>query len=119
MFPGGVNPKQMQTMMKRMGIKMEEIDAEEVIIKCADKELVIKNPGVSKIVMQGQVSFQITGTETTRELTEDQEEEVALEINEDDVKMVSEQAGVSESEAKAALEKTGGDIAEAIMNLKS
>jgi len=29
MFPGAINPKQMQTMMKRMGIKMEEIDAEE------------------------------------------------------------------------------------------
>ena len=31
--------------------------------------------------------------------------------------MVSEQSGVSRDEAKSALEKTSGDIAEAIVNL--
>jgi len=115
MFPGGMNPKQMKTMMKRMGIRMDEIDAEEVIIRCSDKEIVITNPNVAKIVMQGQASFQITGNEETREI---QEEEVAIEIDEDDVTMVAEQTGASEEEARAALEKTGGDIAEAIMNIK-
>ncbi len=119
MFPGGVNPKQMQTMMKRMGIKMEEIDAEEVIIKCSDKDIVITNPSVAKVVMQGQASFQITGQEHTREITPEGEEDVSVEISEDDVKMVAEQTGVSEDAAREALEKTGGDIAEAIMNLKS
>ena len=115
MFPGAINPKQMQTMMKRMGIKMEEIDAEEVIIRCSDREIVITNPGVAKVVMQGQASFQITGQEHTREI---EEEEVSIEIDDDDVKMVAEQAGASEDEARAALEETGGDIAEAIMKIK-
>lgn len=115
MFPGGMNPKQMKMMMKRMGVKMDEIDAEEVIIKCADKEIVITDPGVAKIVMQGQVSFQITGKEETREI---QEEEVELEIDDDDVNMVVEQTGVNEEKARAALEETGGDIAEAIMKIK-
>jgi nascent polypeptide-associated complex subunit alpha len=119
MFPGGVNPKQMQTMMKRMGIKMEEIDAEEVIIKCSDKEIVITNPSVAKVVMQGQASFQITGQEHTREIKPEEEEDVAIEISEDDVDMVAEQTGVSKEKAKEALEKSGGDIAEAIINLKS
>ena len=119
MFPGGVNPKQMQTMMKRMGIKMEEIDAEEVIIKCSDKEIVITNPSVAKVVMQGQASFQITGQEHTREIkAAEEEEDIAIEISEDDVDMVAEQTGVSKEKAKEALEKTGGDIAEAIMNIK-
>jgi len=115
MFPGAINPKQMQTMMKRMGIKMEEIDAEEVIIRCSDREIVITNPGVAKVVMQGQASFQITGQEHTREI---EEAEVSIEIDDDDVKMVAEQAGTSEDEARAALEETGGDIAEAIMKIK-
>ena len=101
MFPGAINPKQMQTMMKRMGIKMEEIDAEEVIIRCSDREIVITNPGVAKVVMQGQASFQITGQEHTREI---EEAEVSIEIDDDDVKMVAEQAGTSEDEARAALE---------------
>lgn len=33
--------------------------------------------------------------------------------------MVAEQTGVSEDEARAALEETGGDIAKAVMNIKS
>ena len=33
MFPGGVNPKQMAQMMKRMGIKNEELEAKRVVIE--------------------------------------------------------------------------------------
>ena len=36
----------------------------------------------------------------------------------DDVKLVMEQTGKSEKEARKALEETKGDIAEAIMKLK-
>ena len=53
MFPG-MNPREMQKAMKRLGIKQEEIDAEEVIIKTAGKSLVIKNPHVSRVNMMGQ-----------------------------------------------------------------
>ena len=53
MFPG-MNPREVQKAMKRMGIKQEEIDAELVIIKTADKDLVIKNPHVTKVNMMGQ-----------------------------------------------------------------
>ncbi|PKP54510.1 MAG: nascent polypeptide-associated complex protein [Candidatus Altiarchaeales archaeon HGW-Altiarchaeales-3] len=115
MFPGGMNPKQMKTMMKRMGIKMDEIDANEVIIRCDDKEIVITDPAVSRINMQGQISFQISGNEEEREI---EEEEVEPEIDEDDVKMVAEQTGIGMDEAREALEDAGGDIAEAIMNIK-
>ena len=34
---GGLDPKKMQGMMKKLGIKQEEIDAQEVTIKTADK----------------------------------------------------------------------------------
>ncbi|MBL7147957.1 MAG: nascent polypeptide-associated complex protein [Nanoarchaeota archaeon] len=105
MFPG-INPKQMQKVMQQMGIKQEEIDAKEVIIKLEDKNLVIKNPSVSKINMKGHETFQITG---------DISEESGS--NEEDIKTVVEQTGCSEEEAKESLEKYD-DIAEAIMNLK-
>jgi len=104
MFPG-INPKQMQNAMKKMGIKQDELDAEEVIIKLKDKNLVIKNPSVSKINMQGHETFQITG---------DVSEESS---NEEDIKTVMDQTECSEEEAKSALEKYD-DIAEAILNLK-
>jgi len=112
MLPGKINPKQMEKMMKRMGIKVDEIDAQQVVIKCADKDIIIDNPQVVKTNMHGTQSFQITGN------VREESGEVKLAINLDDVKMVAEQAKVSEAKAREALEKSGGDIAQAIMDLK-
>lgn len=105
MFPG-LNPKDLQKAMKKMGIKQEEIDAREVIIKTNSKDLIIKNPKVVKVNMMGQESLQVTG---------DIEE---AGISEEDIKTVADQANVSKEKAKAALEKHNGDLAAAILELK-
>lgn len=94
----------MQAMMRQMGIKQEDIEASRVIIECADKRIVIEQPSVAKITMQGQISWQISG--------EVHETEVG--VKEEDVQLVMDQAGVSKDEAHAALEKHGGDLAQAI-----
>lgn len=107
-----INPRQMKQAMKRMGIHMDEINAESVVIKCADKDIIIENPQVVKTVMQGQTMFQISGN------VKEQTGEVKVEISDEDVKMVAEQANVSEEKAKIALEESMGDIAGAIMKLK-
>ncbi|MFH1209852.1 MAG: nascent polypeptide-associated complex protein [archaeon] len=104
MFPG-MNQAMMKQAMKKMGIKQEELDANEVIIKLKDKNLVIKNPSVTKINMQGQESFQITG---------DVEEKES--VNEEDIKTVIEQTRCNRKEAIDALKKYD-DIAEAIISL--
>ena len=109
MFPG-MNPKMIQQAMKKMGMKQEEIDAEEVIIKGKNKTLIIKQPSVQKINMMGQDSFQITGN--VHEVQE------STEISEDDIKTVMEQAKVSESKAREALENNNGDLAAEIISLK-
>lgn len=111
MMPG-MNPKQMKSMMKQMGMQMVEIDASEVVIKCADKEIVITNPQVSKVKAMGQETFQIVGTVSERSLA------IAEKFTEDDVKMVAGQAEVSLDDARTALEETDGDIAEAIMKVQ-
>lgn len=103
---GGVDPKKMQAMMKQMGIKQEEIDALRVIIEKEDGRIVIENPAVTKIVMQGQESWQVVGEARVEEEG----------ISQEDINLVMEKTGKSEEEAKAALEKTG-DIAEAILSL--
>jgi nascent polypeptide-associated complex subunit alpha len=105
MMPG-MNPRQMNKMMQKMGIKQDEIDASEVIIKTPGKNLVIKNPSVTKVDMMGQKTFQIIG-----EVTEESP------ISEEDINTVVEQANVSKEDAKNELEKTNGDLAEAIVNL--
>ncbi len=109
MFPGlgKINPKQMQAMMKQFGIKTEEINAKRVIFELEDKKLVIEEPQVSAMIVQGQKTYTVIGKETTEES-----------VPEQDIKMVSEQAKCSPAEAKKALEETNGNIAEAIIKLK-
>jgi len=103
-----INPKMMEKAMKQLGIKSEEIEAEEVIIKTADKDLVITNPQITKVNMGGQESFQITGN---------LEERSKEKFSEEDIKLIVEQTGCSGEEAAEALKETG-DIAAAIMKLK-
>ena len=112
MLPG-MNPREMQKAMKRLGIKQEEIDAELVIIKTADKDLVIKNPHVSKVNMMGQETFQIVGD------VAEVDKDVSTEINEDDLETVMEQTSCSKEQALEALEESKGNLAEAILSLQN
>lgn len=118
MVPGGLNPKQMKVMMKRMGVKMDEIDAEKVIIKCAGKDIVIENPQVVKTTVSGQEMFQVSGEVREERGSMEMSKESEVEVSEEDVKMVADQAKVSEDDALKALEESKGDIAAAIMALK-
>lgn len=111
MIPG-IDPRMMKQAMKRMGIQQQDIDATEVIIKTPDKEIVITEPQVAKINMMGQETFQVSGNIHERERTSE------VEISDDDIKTVMGQAKVSKEKAKAALEETNGDIAEAILKLQ-
>ncbi|MEK6913067.1 MAG: nascent polypeptide-associated complex protein [Nanoarchaeota archaeon] len=103
-----INPKQMQAMMKQMGINQQDIPSPRVIIEKDDGgKIVINNPSVIKIKMGGQESFQITG---------DVSEETSEDFSEEDIKTIIEKTGCSKAEAKKALEETG-DLADAIMKL--
>ena len=112
MLPG-MNPREMQKAMKRLGIKQEEIDAEVVIIKTADKDLVIKNPQVSKINMMGQETIQVIGSIT--EVVRDAKDWVT----EDDISTVMDQTNCTKEEAVEALEESSGNLAEAILKLQN
>lgn len=104
---GGMDPKKMQAMMRQMGIKQDDIEATRVIIECPDSRIVIEQPSVQKITMQGQTSWQITGTA----------HEDAPGVREEDVTLLADQAGVSSEKAREALEKHNGDLAEALASL--
>ena len=106
---GGINPKKMQSMLNKMGIKQEEVEANRVILEREDGNIVIENPQVMKVVMQGQETWQIVG---------DVKEESDMDkISEEDVSLVAEKTGKSHEEAKNALDSADGDIAAAIMKL--
>ncbi len=112
MMPG-LNPRKMQQMMKQMGIQQVDIPATEVIIRTANKEIVITSPSVAKVNMMGQQTFQISGEIEERSLS------TTPDISEEDVQAVMDQAGVNETTARKAIEKHHGDLAEAILDLTS
>jgi nascent polypeptide-associated complex subunit alpha len=108
MLPG-MNPRDLAKAMKRLGIQQDELEAHEVVIKLADKELVFSDPHVAKVNAMGQVSFQITGA------YEERAKEIP--ITEEDVKTVMAQANVDRERALAAVRKQHGDLAAAILEL--
>ncbi len=111
MIPG-MNPRKMQQMMRQMGIQQVDIHATEVIIKTAEKDLIIRNPSVQKVNMMGQETLQVTGT------IEELERDSIPEISEEDIQTVMDQTGKDYETVKSAIELHKGDLAETIMNLQ-
>jgi len=103
-----MNPKQLEGMLKQMGMKMENISATQVVIKSDNGDITINNPQVVKTTMKGQVVYQVSGN--ADEAT----------FSEEDVKLVMEQSGVKDEEkVKKSLQESNGEVVEAIMKLKS
>ena len=130
-----MNPRKMKQMMKQMGIDVTELDAEEVVIRTADEELVFSDVQVTRMDAQGQETYQVVGEPEVREAgsgstagaveagVEDEagadadvDDEAA--IPEDDVELVATRAGVSKGDAREALEAEDGDLAAAIARLE-
>jgi nascent polypeptide-associated complex subunit alpha len=109
MLPG-INPKKMQSMMKQMGISQEEIDASKVIIETESKNIIIENPAVIKINMQGQESFQITGEVSEQEISDSN-------TYKNDIQTIIEKTKCSKEEAEKSLKESNNDLTEAILNL--
>ena len=126
---GGLNPRKMKQMMEQMGIDMEDIDAEEVIIRTDEEELVFTDAEVQLMEAQGQKTYQIVGEPESRALGSgdsggesedgsDDSGESAGAVDDQDVEIVAQRAGVSESEAREALEANDGDLAAAVSQLE-
>ncbi len=141
----GMN-RQMRRRMQQQGVEgMEEITSTRVIIQTGEEsDLVIENPQVIKVNQQGMEVYQIIGSansvpansfgqpgssvipasEEYDESYEDQPEQTGgsdlnVEITEQDIQLVAMQTGVSSEIAENALKESNGDLARAILNLKT
>lgn len=131
MLPGGArNERQMQMMMRRLGMKTEPVDGvEEVIVRTRDKEHVFRAPEVTILTVQGVRTYQVVGDPTIRPRTADATPSAGAGTPaapppssgppDEDVQLVMEQAGVERDEAIGALEAVHGEPAEAILRLLS
>jgi nascent polypeptide-associated complex subunit alpha len=103
-------------MMQKMGMKVDEVPAvSAVIIKTAGREIVIEEPNVTLVTVQGQAMYQIAGGRVSESSTETPIQTAPLES---DVQLVAQQTGRSLEEARKALAEAGGDLAKAILTLK-
>ena len=95
--------------MKQMGMSQETVDASKVTIEKTDgKKIVFSNPSVTKMNIQGQEMFQISGN--GEESTED-------DFSDEDVKTVMEKTKCTKKDAVSALKVSDGNLAEAIISL--
>jgi nascent polypeptide-associated complex subunit alpha len=124
---GGLNPRKMKQMMEQMGIDMDDIDAEEVIIRTPNEELYFDDAEVQLMEAQGQKTYQVVGEPNTRELegetgagSEASEDEAADSggVPAEDVELVAMRADVGEDTAREALEAADGDLAAAVERLE-
>ena len=98
--------------MKKLGMQVEQIEnVQSIVIKTPTGNWVFDAAEVTAMTMQGVTTYQVTGSPRF--------EEAAVEIPDEDVTMVAEQAQVTKEKAKEALVATRGDIAEAIVKLSS
>jgi len=119
---GGLNPSKMKQMMEQMGIDIEEIDAEEVVIKTPDEELVFSDAEVQLMDAQGQETYQVVGSPESRErgASGGSESDSGADegIPQDDIDLVAQRTGAGEDAAREALEETDGDLAAAVERLE-
>ncbi|MFC4436745.1 MULTISPECIES: nascent polypeptide-associated complex protein [Natrialbaceae] len=124
---GGMNPRKMEQMMEQMGIDVEDVEAEEVIIRTDEFDLVFDDAEVTKMDARGQETYQIIGSPEQVESgaaggaaagDAGADEESGSSIPDDDVEIVATRTGVSEGEAREALEDNDGDLAAAVEDLE-
>ncbi len=95
-----------------MGMQVQQLeDVTRVIMETPSKRIVIDDPEVATVTVQGQTVYQVGGGSL-------REESVGEQSSADDAKLVASQAGVSLEEAAEALKRSGGDLAQAIVLLK-
>ena len=112
-----ISSRNAKRMMQRMGMNMGEMpDVKEVIFRTSDKEIVVENPQVAVLDMQGQKIFQVTGEVNERAL---ETQTAKVTIPEEDAQLVADQTGKSMEDAKRALEASEGDLAKAILLLQT
>ena len=122
-LPGG-SPRDLARALRRMGVRMEELDAERVVVELRDGRVLEVNPPAAVMVLRvkGQPPMLYVIGEPREVEAKPAEEEAGeaggVEVSEEDVMLVAEQAGVSPEEARRALIEAGGDIAAAILKLK-
>ena len=117
-----MNPREQKRLMQRMGMNMDSVpDVQQVIIKTSGKDIVIDEPEVAILEVQGQKMYQVIGGQVSEQAPSQRQTAKAAQpaFSEEDVRLVADQTGKSLEKAKEALAECQGDLAKAILLLQS
>ncbi len=114
---GGLNPRKMKKMMEQMGIELEELEVEDVVMTLLGGEkLIFKEVEVTKMEARGQKTYQVVGDPEVE--GGDRAADNVMRISNEDIEIVMQKSGVDEETARKSIEATEGDLATAIYRLK-
>ena len=115
-----MNPREQKRMMQRMGMNMDSVpDVQQVIIRTNTKDIVIDEPEVAILQVQGQKMYQVIGGQVSEQAPSKRQVAAQPTFSEEDIRLVADQTGKSLEKAKEALEECQGDLAKAILLLQS
>ncbi|MBI2233397.1 MAG: nascent polypeptide-associated complex protein [Candidatus Aenigmarchaeota archaeon] len=103
----GNDPKKIQQMMKKLNLNVRQIEADTVIIKAKDKEIIINKPEIMIADMMGKEVYQITGEVYEK-----------TPVDESDISLVMEKTGKDRNTVVRKLEELDNDLAKTIRELK-
>lgn len=116
-----LNPRDLERYLKRMGIKMEEVDAAYVEIGLKNGDVLrIEGPAVALLKLPNKMLvYQIQTQESSVKLQKRQQQtaEAGYTPTDEDINLVMEQTGATREEAEQALRETKGDLVQAVMSL--
>ena len=117
-----MNSREQKRMMQRMGMNMDSVpDVQQVIIRTNDKDIIIDEPEVAILEVQGQKMYQVIGGQVSEQSPSQRQSAQTAKpmFSEEDVRLVADQTGKSLEKAKEALEDCQGDLAKAILLLQA
>lgn len=118
-----INPREQRRMMQRMGMNMDSVaNVQQVIIRTATKDIIIDEPEVAILQVQGQKMYQVIGGQVSEQAPSARTSSGAVTpakpaFTQEDVQLVADQTGKSLEKAKEALMEADGDLAKAILLL--
>lgn len=119
-----LNPRELERYLKRMGIKMEEVDASYVEIGLKNGDVLkIEGPAVALIKMPNKIYiYQVQAPEAAvklqkRQTQQQQQAQGSYAPSDEDIALVIEQTSASREEAERALKEANGDIVQAVLSI--
>ena len=110
-----MNPREQKRLMQRMGMNMDSVpDVQQVMIKTSGKDIVIDEPEVAILEVQGQKMYQVIGGQVSEQAPSQRQTAKAAQpaFSEEDVRLVADQTGKSLEKAKEALSGMPGRFGE-------